>query len=166
MLERAGGPPPYTMENKWRPYVTCQQLPRTGAVTSQGSEWEAPALWQTSVWLVPEKQRAAQVPGRDSGYLWYSIFSLLLFETLFFHMCSQLKFQLDGRKTPVTLRWRLHKPVQNSRAGVPFKSMICTVNKHHKASQILVGTPPSKNPLWTCLCAPKQTVKLEQCWQS
>ncbi|CAB1435412.1 unnamed protein product [Pleuronectes platessa] len=29
-------------KTKWKPYVTCQQLPRTGAVTSQGSEREAP----------------------------------------------------------------------------------------------------------------------------
>lgn len=160
---RPGGPPPYTMENKWKPYVTCQQLPRTGAVTSQGSEREAPALWQTSVWLVAEKLSAAQVPGRtDSEPLWHSIYSLLLFLVC---VCAQLKFQLAGSKTPVTLRWRLHKPVKNSRAGVSFKSMIHEVNKHNKASQILTGTPPSKNPPPTCLCARKQTVKLEQCWQ-
>lgn len=59
-------------------------------------------------------------------------------------MCTQLKCQLAERKTPVTLRWRLHKPVKNSRPGVSFKSMIHAVNKRNKASQILVGTPPLK----------------------
>lgn len=98
-----------------------------------------------AVWLVPEKLSAAQVPGRGSGSLWYSIFSLLLFETLLFVcVCTQLKFQLAGMKTPVTLRWRLHKPVKSSRPGVSFKSMIRAVNKHNKASQIRASTPPSK----------------------
>ncbi|MED6267976.1 hypothetical protein CHARACLAT_017577 [Characodon lateralis] len=41
LLKGVGGPPPYAMENKWRLYITCQQLSRTGAVTSQGSEGEA-----------------------------------------------------------------------------------------------------------------------------
>lgn len=67
-------------------------------------------------------------------------------------MCTQLKFQLAGSKTPVTLRWRLHKLVKNSRAGVSFKSMIRAVNKHNKASEILVGTRPKKSTMDMFLC--------------
>lgn len=130
MLEGAWGPPPYTMENKWRPYVTCQQLPGTGAVTSQGSEREAPLYGkhQCGECLRSWARRRSQVQSPALCDTLYSVCSSL---KLFFY---ELKFQLAWRKTPVTLRWRLHKPVTNSRAGVSFKLMIRAVNKHNKAS--------------------------------
>lgn len=63
------------------PYVTCQQLPRTGAVTSRGSGREAHALWQTSVWfgrLWSWAPHASQVEV-VSGFLGHQIFVLLVY---------------------------------------------------------------------------------------
>lgn len=50
-----------------------------------GQQVRGPASWQTSVWSEHEKLSAAQVPGRDSGPLWYLLYSLLFFET-FVHL--------------------------------------------------------------------------------
>lgn len=67
------------------PYVTCQQLPRTGAVTSRGSEREAHALWQTSVWFwclwswAPHTSQVEVV----SGFLGHRIFILLVYFVIY-----------------------------------------------------------------------------------
>lgn len=92
VLEGAGGPPPYIMENKWRSYVTWQQLPRTGAVTSQGSEWEAPRFMAnislvSGSWALPR----FQVEILALCDTQYSVCS-------FFCVCSWLKFQLAEGK--------------------------------------------------------------------
>lgn len=103
-LEGAGRPPHYTMENKRKPYVNLPAITKNRCCDLTGQQVRGPALCQASVWLVPEKLSTAQVPGRDSVSLFNLILRLLLFETLFLVVCPQLKFQLAGRKTPVTLK--------------------------------------------------------------
>lgn len=136
-----GAPPPLHHGKQVGLYVTCQQLPRTGAVTSQGNKRGAPALWQTSPAL---PSPAPHRPPVDPPF-W----------------APQLNFQLAVKtKTPVTFRSKLHKPLKNSRAVISFKSMIRLLNKHNKAPQILAATPPSQ----TCLCALKANCEIRTAW--
>lgn len=136
-----GGPPPLHHGKQVGLYVTCQQLPRTGAVTSQGNKRGAPALWQTSPALPGP---AAPGPPVEPPF-----------------GAPQLKLQLAVKtKTPVTFRSKLHKRLKNSRALVSFQSMIPLLNKHNKAPQILAATPPSQ----TCLCARKANCEIRTVW--
>lgn len=90
-MEGAGRPPHYTMENKWKPYVNLPAITKNRCCDLTGQQVRGPALWQASVWLVPERLSTAQVPGGDSLSLLNLILRLLLFETLFW-LYAQLKF--------------------------------------------------------------------------
>lgn len=135
---QGGGPPPLHHGKQVGLYVTCQQLPRTGAVTSQGNKRGAPALWQTSPALPSPAPHGPPV------------------DPPFWAPPLNISAGRGDKKTPVTFRSKLHKPLKNSRAVVSFKSMIRLLNKHNKAPQILAATPPSQ----TCLCALKANCEI------
>lgn len=139
----------YTMENKWRLYVTCQQLPRTGAVTSQGNKRGAPLYGKH------HRVRAAKHFTDPRPILWVH-FSALPSPVL----CSTLEISAGWKtKTPLTFRWKLHKPLKNSRASCPsnpWSSYLINTTKRLKSWWLprpykLVYVLKKQTEIWTVL---------------